>query len=135
MARLHIFLLIAGLTSAACDSNPVAPSDIVGGTWMLTSLQETGFGPVNVSDPTRYTLEFKEDGTVGVKSDCNSCGGPYSLSDSDITIGPVTCTRVFCGDDSLDAAYTRALDEAESIDVDGSVMTIIGDGVRMRFRK
>jgi heat shock protein HslJ len=129
---------LLGFTAAlafamACNANPVAPSDIIGDTWRLVSLVETGTPPTTIDDPSKYTIQFMEDEQIGVKSDCNSCGGGYTLSGSSITIGPVACTRVFCGDTSRDAAFTRSLDKSRTVSVDGNELTLLGDGVRLTF--
>src|SRR3712207_9158923 len=70
-----------------------------------------------------YTTLFRS------RSDCNSCGGAYTLSGSSLDIGPVACTRAFCGDTSLDPAFARAIERARTISVDGEQMTIRGEGV------
>lgn len=129
-SRLLAFTAALAVTMA-CDSNPLSPSDITGTKWRLVSIAETGTTPTTIDDPSKYTLEFLEDGRVGVKSDCNTCGGPYSLSGSSIEIGPVVCTKAFCGDTSRDGAFTRALDKARTASVDDNELTIMGDGVRL----
>ena len=121
----------AALIFTACDDNPLAPSDIVGGTWRLVSLQASGSSPVVVDDPTRYTLEFGGDGRLGVKSDCNSCGSTYSLSGSSLDVEPLACTKVFCGDGSLDARFSATLEQAQRVSLDDGEMVIEGGGVTL----
>ncbi len=133
MTRSIFMVCLSAAALAACDSNPLAPSDLVGNRWRLVSLVETGSTPITIDDPSRYTLEFAADGQLSVRSDCNTCGGRYSLSGSSIEIGPVACTRAFCGDTSRDAAYTSALDKARSASVDDDELTLTGDGLRLRF--
>jgi heat shock protein HslJ len=134
MTRSSLLALTAALAvTMACESSPLAPSDLIGDTWRLVSIVETGTTPVTIDDPAKYTLNFKEDGGLGVKSDCNTCGGPYSLSGNSIEIGPVVCTKVFCGDTSRDTAFTRALDKGRSASVDDNELTITGEGVRLTF--
>jgi heat shock protein HslJ len=71
-----------------------------------------------------------------VKSDCNSCSGSYALDDgSSLDLGPVTCTQVFCGDTSLDQVYTRGLDDAQSVSMDGSNLTITGPAITLEFSR
>jgi heat shock protein HslJ len=126
-------MAVLAFTVGCENSNPLAPSDLIGDTWRLVSIVETGTTPVTVDDPSKYTLEFLENGRLNVKSDCNTCGGPYSLSGSSIEIGPVACTRVFCGDTSRDAAFTSALDKARSASLDDDELTLTGAGVRLTF--
>ena len=128
--------LVFVLGVAACDDdNPVSPSDVLGGTWRLISIQESGSAPTMVTDPTRYTLRLVDGGQAEIMSDCNSCGGPYVLSGSSLDIGPVVCTRAFCGDDSLDPAYPAALDEAQTISLEDDELVIEGGGNTLRFER
>jgi heat shock protein HslJ len=128
--------LVAALAGAACKADPVSPSDLIGGTWQLTSFQDGVATPIAVADPTRYTLSFGADDRASVKSDCNSCGGAYSLNGGVFRMGPLACTRVFCGTTSLDPAYPAALDKARAVTMDTpSDLTIHGDGVTLRFKK
>ncbi len=128
-------VLAAGLLlAAACDESLTRPSDIEGQTWRLVSLTRTGTASINVADPSRYTLRFADGGHVNVRSDCNTCGGAYSLTGTSLSIGALACTRAFCGDASLDADYTRALQTARSLARLGDELTIQCDGVVLRFQ-
>lgn len=134
MTRSNLLALTAALAfTIACDNNPVAPSDVIGEAWRLVSLAQTGSTPITIDDPTKYTVTFQEDDRVGVKSDCNTCGGPFSLSESSIEMGPLACTKVACGEGSQDVAFTRALDSSRSIELDDNELTILGEGVRLTF--
>jgi META domain len=67
--------IIVAAAATACTDNSLTPSDMIGGTWQLVSIQRNGTDPINVADASRYTLQLDSDGRVRVKSDCNSCGG------------------------------------------------------------
>jgi heat shock protein HslJ len=134
MTRSNLLALTSAVAfTIACDSNPIAPSDVIGDTWRLVSLVQTGSTPVTIDDPTKYTLTFQDDERVGVKSDCNTCGGPFALSDSSLEMGPLACTKVACGEGSQDVAFTRALDSSRSVSLDDDELTILGEGVRLTF--
>lgn len=135
MNRLFPLALIASLAAVGCG-DPLSPSDLIGSNWQLTSLQDGTAIPVTVADPSRYTLRFGNDGRVAVLSDCNSCGGEYSLNGGMLRIGPLACTRVFCGGASLDPAYPAALAKARAASLDAQAqLSIHGDGVTLRFKK
>jgi len=68
-------------------------------------------------------------------SDCNSCGGSYTLSGSSLDLSALACTRAFCGDASLDAAYSQALSGTKTVSITGSQMTITGGGVTVQFKR
>ena len=128
-------ITVAAMTVMACDDNPLAPSDVVGTTWRLVGLQEAGSNPITVDDPTRYTLRLEQESRVAVVSDCNSCGGAYSLTGSALELGPIACTKVFCGDTSPDQKFARALEQARTVSVDDARMTIHGEGVTLQFAR
>jgi heat shock protein HslJ len=129
------FTIAAAVTAAACSSQPLAPTDIVGTTWQLNTIHQNGSDLISVVEPARYTLQLQEDGRVAVKSDCNSCGGSYTLSGSSLTLSQVACTKVFCGDRSFDQSYSRALEGAITVSVNGSEMTTNGNGVTLVFTR
>jgi heat shock protein HslJ len=120
--------------SVGCEDNPAAPSDVIARDWQLVSFQMEGSEEVIVQDPSRYTLRLGEDDRAAVKSDCNSCGGSYALSGTTLEVGPLVCTKVACGSDSLDPTYARALEGPKSVSVDDSQLTVRGAGVTLRFR-
>jgi heat shock protein HslJ len=134
MNRLTLALWLGlVVVMSACDESPAGPSEIEGHSWFLTSIQR-GDTSVAVADPSHYTIRFEENGRVSVRSDCNSCSGSYSLGRPSATIGPLACTRAFCGSASLDTEYTRALETARSIVRTGDTLTIQCDGVVLRFK-
>jgi len=127
--------IAAAVTAAACSSQPLVPSDIVGGTWQLRSIHENGSDPISVAAPSRYTLQFQGDRHIAVRNDCNSCGASYTLSGSSLTLSQMACTRAFCGDTSLDQSYSRALEGATMVSVNGSEMAVTGNGVTLTFAR
>jgi heat shock protein HslJ len=126
-------LAAAILAGAACDENPTRPSDVEGQTWRLMSIERAGTASSTVADPSRYTIQFADAAHVNVRSDCNRCGGGYSLTGQSMSIGALACTRAFCGEASLDFEYTRALQTARSLGRSGDQLTIQCDGVVLRF--
>src|SRR5262245_19631336 len=135
ISRRIMLTLTLIMTLSACGDSPVSPGDVKEVTWMLTSLQEAGSAAVTVADPSRYRLTFGDNGNVAVRSDCNSCSGPYTLSGSTITISAMACTRAFCGDASLDSRFTEALQKAGTISMDGEQLVVRGGGSVLRFRR
>ena len=119
----------------ACTGNSLEPSGVTGGTWQLVSIQRSGSDPITVADPSRYTLQFDSNGRATVKSDCNSCGGSYTLSGSTLQFMPLACTKAFCGDTSLDSVYSQALAGTKTVSLNDSRLSITGGGVTLQFRR
>ena len=130
--RTVLMMILAGAT-IACGGSVNAPSDAVGKTWRLVSIQEGDAPPTSVQNSSRYTLRLEDGGRVSVMSDCNSCGGTYTLDGSALELQGLACTRVGCGDGSLDPAYARALEGTKTATIDDEDLVISGNGVTLRF--
>ena len=92
-------LLVAIAVAAplvSCSEEVTGPSDVVGTVWRLESMERTGAARFAPDDPSRFTVEFKADGSLGVRADCNVCGGSYTLNGGRLTSGPLVCTLVAC---------------------------------------
>jgi len=62
--------------------------------------------------PENYTLQFREDGTLNVKADCNLKGGAYSTDGKLISIEITHSTMAACPEDSLEDEFVRNLTAA-----------------------
>ena len=115
-----------------CDDDELDPSMITGVDWTLQSLQRTDFAVLTV-EPGRYTLRLEPDGALRARSDCNICVGRYSLAGSSITVSSMACTRAFCGEESLDREYQRALLSARTLDGDDERLVVLGAEGTLRY--
>ena len=132
---MRLWPLVALLSlGAGCTDSPLAPSDVVDHTWQLVSLQRTGNNAVTVDASSRYTLQFVDD-RAAVKSDCNSCGGSYSLTDETLVFQTMACTRAFCGDASLDPLFPQTLEGTHSVSISGNEMTLSSTAGTLWFRR
>ena len=100
-----------------------SPSDLTGGAWKLQSIQSSG-STTTIAKPDNFTITFSADLKLGIKADCNVCGGTYSLAGGSLQISGVFCTLAYCGDTSNDRAFMDVLNNATSIGVGGSELTI-----------
>jgi heat shock protein HslJ len=79
-------------------------------------------------DPSRFTVEFKADGSLGVRADCNQCGGSYTLNGGNLTVGPLACTLVACPT-THGQEFTSLIDGTTSLEVeDGELEIESSDG-------
>lgn len=103
-------ILLAGFALVSCESiTPPSELSEVQGTWQLQAFELSDGGTVTISDPQNFTIQFDPDGSLGVKADCNLCGGAYETNGSSISIDVQFCTDAYCGDESLDKQYLQAL--------------------------
>ena len=87
--------LLGVLALGACSEDVTGPSDLQG-EWRLRSMETETGGRFVPDDPSQFTVEFKPDGTVAVRADCNVCGGSYTLSGNNLNVSPLVCTLVAC---------------------------------------
>jgi heat shock protein HslJ len=122
----------------SCSDSTTGPEDTSGieGSWDLYSY-EFGGGQVGiVSGSGSYTADFTPDGRVSARADCNRCSSSYSAASPPsmtLEIGPLACTRAYCGEASLFDDYTAALDGATSFERSSSGLVIRHPGGSLRF--
>jgi heat shock protein HslJ len=68
---------------------------------------------VNPKDSSKFTIEFKKDGTFGASTDCNGIGGNYSIKDKQITFSDMMGTLMYC-EGSQEDVFKGILENAES---------------------
>jgi heat shock protein HslJ len=116
---------LGAMAAVSCTSGVTGPSDVMGGVWTLQSMQLAGAtAPFVPDDPSRFTVEFKSDGFIGVRADCNSCGGPYSLKDGQLTVNEMACTLALCATPN-GGEFAGIIDGTSTIDKDGEDTLVI----------
>lgn len=136
MEHRRRFLLIAPvLLAAACGGDSGhGPSALPGTVWKLDSLRSAA-GLVSTVDPNRYTLEFQEGLRVRAQADCNVCTGSYRTATSiQITIGPLSCTRAFCGSGSRGDEYAALLNTTELYALEGETLILSSNDGTLLYR-
>ena len=132
--RMAFALATVALSGVACDDRAQGAAEVVGVEWTLESVRRAD-GTTVVAPPGRYTLTLDAEGRASVRSDCNRCGGGYSLAGSALAFGPLACTRAYCGDTSLDPEYPRILESGRVADVDGGRLEIAGPEGTLRYTR
>jgi heat shock protein HslJ len=130
MKKFFTLGALAILSFASCSSG-TSPSEIweSQGVWQLQAI-----GTTAIPNPGNYTLQFSEDGRVQVRADCNNCFGGYETNGNAITIGPLGCTRAFCGEDSFFDEYVAALSSASAFVRQSNTLDITSSDGAMNFR-
>ena len=122
--RIALAAAVLALVSAGCRDRTADEAAIIGIEWRLDSIERPR-GPALSAAGRSYTLLLGTDGRASVRSDCNSCGGGYTLAGSSLAVTPLACTRVYCGDESLDPAYPAILQGARSWSLQGDRRLVI----------
>jgi len=105
------------------------PSELTQGTWRLDSYSSDGF-LTPVLDNTMITAEFNLGGNLSGHASCNDYSGPYRVGDINISIGPVSTTRMACQQDVMEQEqnYLSALESAASYTVQATTLTLAEEG-------
>jgi heat shock protein HslJ len=82
---------------------------LVGTLWQWQGTQMNDGSVFTPADPANFTLEFMDDGSVGIQADCNRAIASYTLDGSSITILPGPTTLMACPEDSLGSEFLMQL--------------------------
>ncbi len=108
---LHDNEVLARLTADGGEKNI---DEITGTVWQWVQTLYNDDRKAVPADPKNYTVQFLEDGTLGVKADCNQKGGTYSASAEEkrLSIEITQSTMVACPEGSLEDEFVRGLSAA-----------------------
>jgi heat shock protein HslJ len=128
-ATLAVALVVAVIVLVV-EQAQSGPASLTNHTWTLTQLVVDGHD-LPLSDTKPITLSFKsQDHTFSGNSGCNSYGGSYSITGSQIHFSAMRSTLIFCSGPGVmerEAAYLLALPRVDSFRVDGNTLTLTGD--------
>ena len=97
--------------AGGATTEPPATDSLTGVVWQWASTT-TPTEEITVADPSRYTITFNEDGTAGIKADCNVGNATYTTGDdSTISITLGVSTLAFC-ENSQDQQFRTGLSAA-----------------------
>ncbi len=100
-------------------TTPEASAPGLTGTVWKWQQMTTPVEQVTVDNSANYTVEFKEDGTVAIKADCNNASGSYTTTGNSISIPPMATTLAICPEGSLSDLFLSSLMGAASYYFDG----------------
>lgn len=97
------------------EENPEPPMPqvdavLIGKTWKWYEFNDP-LAKTVVPNPDQYTVEFLEDGTLGVKADCNNASGTYTAQNGSITIEMGPMTMAMCPPESLSDDFVARLSQ------------------------
>jgi len=110
--RDNVLLFIDGANILAQFTKEDITEKITGTVWQWVQTQYNDDTKAAPADSKNYTVQFKEDGTLNVKADCNQKGGSYSEEDKRLSIEITLSTMAFCPEGSLENEFVRGLSAA-----------------------
>ena len=112
---------------------------ITGSVWQWVQTRYNDDRKAAPADPKNYTVQFREDGTLNVKADCNQKGGTYaaSMEERRLSIEITHSTMAACPERSLEDEFVRGLTAAAIFFIkDGDLyIDMKYDSGTMRFSK
>lgn len=101
--------------------------------WVLESIHYSTLNIVPIQDT--FSILFRENGSMELEVDCNTCTGTFELGDNGVmtVTDHSLCTEVFCGPDSMDAEYHTALDSVTKYEIVGNNLRIFFNNGQSRL--
>ena len=86
--------------------------------WELVTLTGTDGVEIDIPEPSRYTVQFLEEGRLAATLDCNQGSAGYTAFDGIIEISDMASTLALCEDDSQAGSFQIILQHVTSFDLD-----------------
>ncbi len=115
---------------------PPVAATLIGPVWEWLEKMDASGQTTTAAQPANYTLQFKADGTVNVKADCNSGSGPYAVTASSLLFGPIALTLMGCPPGSQDTIFTASLQDVRGYTINNNELTLTlkDNGGSLKFR-
>lgn len=116
---------------------PAPAGDELLGQWQWVRSSYSNDTETIADDPSRYTVEFRADGTLGIRADCNQLSWTYTREGNSLTIGALGSTTLAqCPPDSLEQQFRQDLSEvAGYVTNEGNlVLNLMADAGNMIFQ-
>jgi len=110
--------------------SPQSLTGLSGPTWRVTGYNNGMGGVVSTVSGTQLSMVFDTDGRVSGDTGCNTFTGPYTLSGSSISFGPLATTRRACLSDDAnrqEQQFLAALDATTTYQLMGDRLTFRDD--------
>lgn len=110
-------------------------SDLVGYIWMWQEFLGNDDTVTHPNMPGNYTLQFNQDGEVGLQADCNVARGIYSVKGGQLDIEISLSTLAACPEGSLSEKFIQLLNDAVAYVRQGEALyiDIMMDAGTMKF--
>ena len=86
---------------------------ITGINWAWQFTRNSSGNDITPPTPSRYTINFKNNGTFDIQADCNWGGGTYTIEENFITVKITHTTKAMCPPDSLEQTFIQHLNSSK----------------------
>jgi para-nitrobenzyl esterase len=102
VSALAVTFLVAASCAPAQRPPPSTPSGLADTTWRLVEFRGGDGQILEPDDRDKYTIEFRPDGSLIARIDCNRGRGTWkSAGPNQLALGPLALTRAACPPGSL----------------------------------
>lgn len=105
------------------------------GTWRALSLAPAGEAEVVLGEPGRFTAEFRADGGLALRADCNRCSAIYSARLGWLSTSPMACTLAACPSAPRDTQFAGLVSAATSWTVAGDHLELASTAGVVRLQR
>lgn len=110
-----VFVVMACSLSPSVAGEAGAGNPLAGTSWRLVEFQsmDDEQGTTRPDDPSLYTMQLNDDGTVNMRLNCNRANGTWSVEPSadptngSFAFGPLAVTMAICPPPSIDEMIAR----------------------------
>jgi heat shock protein HslJ len=98
--------------------NEAEPTPLTGTNWNLVTYADTDGKNINVAEGVTATSQFLPDGTISGNGGCNQYFGPYTADETNISVGTLGSTSMFCENTAdLEGAFMTQLAAAKTYEM------------------
>ena len=141
MKKLIVILAVAVLATACCECRKSSPKNhkpLNATEWVLQQMDGRNVASDLQAKEGVPTLVLSTDGSYGGFGGCNSYGGQFKVTPSEvkyqkdnagkIDFGAMYSTKRFCPDDRFEYAFFKTLDSVDSFTIEGSHLYLFVQG-------
>lgn len=123
-------------SSQPAEAEAATAGELAGTSWQLVKIMSMDDTVSTPDDPTLYTLEFADDGSMSLQADCNRGTGSWSSdSPGQLQFGVIAATQAMCPPGSLHDTYLAQFEWVRSYTMAGGhlFLATMADGSIIEF--
>lgn len=124
MKYLNILVVIILFVFLGCEKEDAKRIEALYNTWEIVDFFSIESRVYAKKDGYNPKIEFKQDGSLGLRLDANGCFGSFKVhSENKIEITAVGCTEICC-DSDYSQKIAQMLSKVTSYELDGKSMKL-----------
>jgi para-nitrobenzyl esterase len=141
VAGLAVLVVIAAVIASTGDDDGggsaegAAPTELAGVVWEWEEFLGNDDSTIAPDDPSKYTIELEDGGSVSLQADCNSGFGVYEADGESLVIEVRGVTRAECAPGSLSEQFLQDLRFVRAYVIENGelFLDLMADAGTMRF--